>query len=156
MEYTKIQIQTLIRGGDCSVRLRKNQRRHGLSFIVIGGAFQHRFLYCRLCDKVLSTGFRNTNNVARHIKTAQHRHNQVRQSPTRGRLVGCPGGLSGDDSDISDNETTENPIEQHNAIGENGEGDSDMCSKEETCGPTQENKLGIKVAYPPLNQSEVI
>ena len=155
MEYTKSQIQTLIRGGDCSVRLRKNQQRHGLSCIAIGGAFQYRFLYCRLCDKVLSTGFRKSNNVARHIKTAQHKHNRVRQSTTRGRLVGRPEGLSGEDNDFSDNDTVENPMEQHSAISEAGEGDSDMCSKEATFGPTQENKMGIKVVYPPLNQNEI-
>ena len=155
MEYTKSQIQTLIRGGDCAVRLRKNQHRHGFSFIVIGGSFQHRFLYCRLCDKVLSTGFSKSNNVARHIQTGQHRNNRVRQSTKRGRPVRCPEGLSGEDSDFSDNDTVEIPLEQHSAISEDSDGDSDMCSNEATCGPTQENKMGIKVVYPPINQNEV-
>ena len=66
----------------------------------------------------------------------------------------CPGGLSGEDSDFSDNDKVENPIEQHIAISDGGEGDSDMCSKEATCGPTQENKMGIKVVYPTLNLNE--
>ncbi len=155
MEYTKSQIQTLIRGGDCAVRLQKNKHRVGFSFIVIGGAFQHRFLYCRLCDKVLSTGFRKSNNVARHIQTAQHRHNRVRQSTTRGRLGRRPHVLSSEDSDLSDNDTTENPIEQHPSISEDGEADSDVCSKEGACVPTQQNALGIKGVYPTVNQNEI-
>ena len=155
MEYTKSQIQTLIRGGDCAVRLRKNKHRIGFSFIVIGGAFQHRFLYCRLCDKVLSTGLRMSNNVARHIQTGQHRNNRVRQSTTRGRLVMCPDDLSREDSDLSDKDTTENPIEQHTSISEDGETDSNMFSKEGTSGPTQENAMGIKGVYPTVNQNEV-
>ena len=138
MEYTKSQIQTLIRGGDCAVRLRKNQHRHGFSFIVIGGSFQHRFLYCRLCDKVLSTGFSMSNNVARHIQTGQHRNNRVRQSTKRVRPGRCPGGLSSEDSDLSDNDTTENPIEQHTSVSEDVEADSDMCTKEGTEGRTQD------------------
>ena len=67
----------------------------------------------------------------------------------------CPGGLSGEESDFSDNDKVENPIEQNIVISDDGEGDLDMCSKEATCGPTQENKMGIKVVYPPLKQNEV-
>ena len=57
-------------------------------------------------------------------------------------------GASVAEGDFSDTDTTEDPKEQNTSITEDGEGDSDMCAKEGTRGPTQENVLGIKGVYP--------
>ncbi len=126
MEYTKSQVQILIRSGDSSTRLRATKRGNGLYYVIVRGSLQQRLLYCILCDKVLTTGFRKSNNTARHVRSTQHIHNRVRQSVHRRCVVIDPNESGSEDS----NEVDDVPLEKPENEPANNVSDSELCSDE--------------------------
>ncbi len=126
MEYTKSQVQILIRSVDRSTRLRATKRGNGLYYVIVRGALQQRLLYCILCDKVLTTGFRRSNNTARHVRSMQHIHNRVRQSVQRQCVVIDPNESENEDNNEVDDAQVEKP-EQVSTINDS---DSELCSDE--------------------------
>ena len=126
MEYTKSQVQILIRGGDGSTRLRATKRGNGLYYIIVRGSLQQRLQYCSLCDKVLTTGLRGSNNTARHVRSMQHIHNRVRQSVQRRCVVIDPNESGGEDN----NEVDDGRVEKPEQVSTNNDSDSEICSDE--------------------------
>ena len=81
MELNKVQLQTLIRSGDDSIRLRSKPQRMGFFYIVSRGALQTRLVYCGICDKVQCVASRLSSNLFRHSRSKLHtellKHSQV-------------------------------------------------------------------------------
>ncbi len=72
MELNKVQLQTLIRSGDDSIRLRSKLQRVGFFYIVSRGALQTRWIYCGICDKLLNVESRMSSNLSRHSRSKLH------------------------------------------------------------------------------------
>ena len=125
MEYTKSQVQILIRSGDSSTRLRATKRGNGLYYVIVRGSLQQRLQYCRLCDKVLTTGFRRSNNTARHVRSMQHIQNRVRQSVQRRCVVIEPNESGSEDCDDDDAR-----LEKPEQVSANNDSDNEICSDE--------------------------
>ncbi len=66
MALNKEELQTLIRCGDDTIRLRTKPQRLGLYYIISNGVLQRGWIYCALCDKLLNVMCRKSNNLSRH------------------------------------------------------------------------------------------